>query len=56
MRGDGWEYAGGFVEGDKMDGFVLVAPTPSYLPHDGGGFSPLVGHDLAMTTERHLPL
>jgi hypothetical protein len=39
-----------------MDRFVSVAPTPSYLPHQGGGFSPLMGHDLAMTTERHLPL
>jgi hypothetical protein len=30
--------------------------TPSYLPHQGGGFAPLLWHHLAPPTGRHLPL
>ena len=34
-----------------------MAPfTPSYLPHRGGGFSPLVELDHASPTGRHRPL
>ena len=33
---------------DSRDSMDFGAPdTPSYLPHRGGGFSPLVGHDRA---------
>jgi len=35
---------------------VIQSNTPSYLPHQGGGFSPLVTKDQATPTGRHLPL
>ncbi len=30
--------------------------TPSYLPHQGGGFSPLLTFDRVQPTDLHLPL
>ena len=35
---------------------MMARFTPSYLPHQGGGFSPLLGLDPVQPTGRHLPL